>query len=215
MTTVTRFNGLFPWTGAPPFSRDTVLEMLSNRRRRFTLHVLKAHGREPVSVETIVQRVARWEGDLTRGVTERAETAGREATATEKRRVRNALRQFHLPKLVETGFVEYDTDEETVQLTEAAAEADFYVDSLTGGAVPWGVYYLCLSVIGIAVLVIATRTGVLSLLEAVVFLTTALCLSSVAHFYDNYYRMRLGAREVPSEVRQQCPETRQQPSEVR
>jgi hypothetical protein len=33
-----------------------------------------------------------------------------------------------------------------------------------------------------------------------VFFATALLVSSAGHFYDNYYRMRLGAQEQPPEA---------------
>jgi hypothetical protein len=33
-----------------------------------------------------------------------------------------------------------------------------------------------------------------------VFFVTALAVSSVGHFYDNYYRTRLGARDKSAEV---------------
>jgi hypothetical protein len=177
------------------FTRDTTLEVLSNRRRRFAMHYLKRHDGTPVEVSELAERVASWEN-------------GKEArtlTTRERKRVRNALRQFHLPKMAEYGFVEYDSGSGTVRLTEAADDADFYVDSLTGSDVPWGVYYLGLSAVSAAVLV-GLWVGVppldrLSPLLCGACFVAVLSASSVGHFYDNHYRMRLGAREKPPEVK--------------
>lgn len=176
------------------FSRDVMLEVLSNRRRRFTIHYLKQRNGEDVTVSELADRVASWENgkDID------------QLTHRERKRVRNALRQFHLSKLAEHGFVEYDSKRGTVRLTDAASSANFYVDSLTGGDIPWGVYYLGLSTFS-SVGLLALWGGIypVSLLSPYMFsafLVVALAVSSVGHFYDNYYRMRLGARDRPPEV---------------
>lgn len=176
------------------FSRDTTLDVLSNRRRRFTIHFLKQQPRGSADVSELSDRVASWENDK----------AVDELTHSERKRVRNALQQFHLPKMVEEGFVEYERDAGLVELTDRAASANFYVDSLTGGDVPWGVYYLGFSLLS-AVCLVGHWLGVppfdgLPLMGYTVFFVTALLASSVGHFYDNYYRMRLGARAEPPEV---------------
>jgi hypothetical protein len=175
------------------FTRDAVLEMLSNQRRRFVIHALKrADG--PVSVSELAECVAGWEYDKPID----------QLDHRERKRVRNALRQFHLPKMAEYGFLEYDAHRGVVSLTERARRQNFYVDSLTGGDVPWGVYYLGFSVVA-AVTMGGVTFGVppfswLSPSMCGVFVVAALLVSSIGHFYDNYYRMRLGARERPAEV---------------
>ena len=175
------------------FSRDAVLEMLSNQRRRFVIHALKrADG--PMSVSDLAERVASWEYDK----------PVEQLDHRERKRVRNALRQFHLSKMAEYGFIDFDARRGTVSLSAEAERANFYVDSLTGGDIPWGVYYLGFSVVAL-VAVTGTSMGVppfswVSPGVCGVFLTVALLVSSVGHCYDNYYRMRLGAREKPAEV---------------
>lgn len=171
-----------------------MLEVLSNQRRRFTIHYLKQRNGDHVSVSELADQVASWEYDKEID----------ELTHQERKRVRNALRQFHLPKMDNHEFIEYDSQRGGVTLTEAASNANFYVDSLTGGDIPWGVYYLGLSVVSVAY-VIGFWMEVypftfLSPLMYNVFLVSALTVSSIGHSYDNYYRMRLGAREKPSEI---------------
>lgn len=183
-------------TGPTAFSRDAVLEMLSNQRRRFVIHALKRANGE-LSVSELAEQVASWEYDKP---VERLDHR-------ERKRVRNALRQFHLSKMAEYGFIEYDANRGLVSLSEAADRANFYVDSLTGGDVPWGVYYLALSVLA-ALLMGGVYFGLppfswVSPVGYGVFLVGTLLVSAVGHCYDNYYRMRLGAREEPAEVRKE------------
>lgn len=179
--------------GDETFSRDTMLEVLSNQRRRFVIHHLKQQ-EEPVTVSALAEQVASWEygkpvSDLSH---------------QEKKRVRNALRQFHLSKMDEYGFIEFDPDDGTAALTDAASSTNFYVDSLTDGDIPWGVYYLILSAFGIASIIglwlAIPPFTILSPFGYAVSIVIALTISSIGHFYDNYYRMRLGARAKPAEV---------------
>ena len=179
------------------FTRDDVFEVLSNQRRRYAIHYLKRRNGDPVAVSELTDWVASWE-------------YGKEIEALnhrERKRVRNALRQFHLPKMAEYGFVEYDSRRGVIELTEAASDANFYVDSLTGRDIPWSAYYLGLSAVGVVCLV-GIWAGVypfslVSPLHFGVFLVTALSVSAAGHLYDNYCRMRLGARSRPPEVEEE------------
>jgi predicted house-cleaning noncanonical NTP pyrophosphatase (MazG superfamily) len=176
------------------FTRDETLEVLSNQRRRFVVHHLKQRDGEAVGVSDLAERVASWENDK----------PIEELTHKERKRVRNALRQFHLPKMDDYRFIEYDSRRGTVELSDAAANTNFYVDSLSGGGIAWGVYYLGLSALSAVSLVglwfEVFPFSLLSPLTWGLFFVTALVASSVGHFYDNYYRMRLGTRDRPTEV---------------
>jgi hypothetical protein len=176
------------------FSRDEMLDVLSNQRRRFAIHYLKRHEGDRVAVSELADRVASWENG------KRVD----DLSYQERKRVRNALRQFHLPKMDEHGFIDYDSQRNTLALTETASSTNFYLDSLTGGDVPWGVYYLGFSLLSAVCLVgIGANLPFFARLPPLVFgvfFVTVLVASSVGHLYDNYYRMRLGAREAPPEV---------------
>lgn len=181
-------------SGAQEFSRDAMLEVLSNQRRRFTIHYLKQQNGDHITVSELADRVASWENDKEID----------ELTHRERKRVRNALRQFHLPKMDDYGFIEYNSRRGTVTLTEAVANANFYIDSLTGSKIPWGLYYIGLSTLSVVCL-LGLGLGVypftlLSPFTYAVFFVTALFVSSLGHVYDNYFRMRLGARDKPPEV---------------
>ncbi|HKL28378.1 MAG TPA: hypothetical protein VJ898_03825 [Natrialbaceae archaeon] len=176
------------------FTRDETLEVLSNQRRRFVIHYLKQRDGEATDVSDLAERVASWENDK----------PIEKLTHKERKRVRNALRQFHLPKMDDYRFIEYDSRRGTVELSDAAANTNFYVDSLSGGGIAWGVYYLGFSALSAVSLVgLWFEVFPFSLVPPLtwgLFFVTALVVSSVGHFYDNYYRMRLGTRDRPTEV---------------
>jgi len=187
-------NGASTTADAQELSQDELLKMLSNQRRRFAIHYLKQQDHAELTVTELAEQVAGWEN-------------GKEIealTQKERKRVRSALRQFHLPKMADSDLIEYDTTQGTVSLTEATRNANFYVDSLTGREIPWGMYYMGFSAVS-AVCLVGLWIGFypLTLLSPRmygVFFVTALAVSSLGHFYDNYYRMRLGARDKPLEV---------------
>ncbi|MFO7833657.1 MAG: hypothetical protein R6V31_06285 [Halohasta sp.] len=177
-----------------PLSQDELLTMLSNQRRRFAIHYLKQQSHAELTVTELAEQVAGWEN-------------GKEIdqlTPNERKRVRSALRQFHLPKMADSGLINYDTARGMVSLTETTKNANFYVDSLTGREIPWGIYYLGFASVS-AVCLVGLWIGLapFTLLAPRVygvFFVTALAVSSLGHCYDNYYRMRLGARDTPLEV---------------
>lgn len=181
-------------TGGQEFSCDQMLEVLSNQRRRFAIHALKQHEGKSITVSELAEHVASWENGK----------PIEQLTYRERKRVRNAIRQFHLPKMDNYGFIEYDAQRGTVTLTEAATSTDFYIDSLTGNEIPWSTYYLGISALStISFLGIWAELFPFSILSPFlwgVFFVTVLTVSSLWHCYDNYYRMRLGTQGKPLEV---------------
>lgn len=175
-------------------SRDVVLDVLSNQRRRYVVHYLKQYSDESTKLGDLAERIASWEQDKPVA----------ELDYKERKRVKNALQQFHLPKMEELGFVDFDGREGVVELSREATQQDFYVDVLPKRDIPWGLYYLGLSGIGVLIvlgmLLSVPPFTLLSPATWGAFFVTALSVSSIGHFYDNYYRMRLGAREAPPEV---------------
>ena len=175
------------------FSWEESLEVLSNQRRRFVLHYLKQY-RDPTDLNVLATQVASWE----------TEQSTDDVTATERKRVQNALQQHHLPKMEERGFIEYEPDQREVRLTDDASQCEFVVDILPRRGITWAEYYLGmvgLAVIGLAGLFlgIAPFTG-LSPFHWGTFVVTAFSISAAVHAYDARYRMRIGAREQPLEV---------------
>lgn len=97
--------------GPGALSRDDVFEILGNSRRRRMLRYLDSAD-APVSVRELVTDVAAHEEGTT------PDTLSQD----HYKRVHVASLQTHLPKLDSVGVIDYDRDERTVALTDAAAE---------------------------------------------------------------------------------------------
>jgi hypothetical protein len=177
------------------FSHDAVLKVLSNQRRRFVLHFLKRRGRRSVEVADLAGQIAGWENEKPPDL----------LSYKERKRVQNALHQFHLPKLDDHGLIEYDSQRKTVTLTDAAADQDFYIDVVPKRDIPWSLYYLGYALLSGLVLVGGwAEVWPVTLLETElwgVFFVTIILFSSLVHVHDSKRNMRLGARETPPEVK--------------
>lgn len=174
-------------------STDEVFEVLSNQRRRFTLHYLK-HRNERVELGELSERVASWEN----------ETALDEVDSAERKRVYTSLQSHHLPKMAERGVVEYDERAGEIELDASAANLDVYLEVVEGKDVPWSQYYLGLGAVN-AALVAAAAVGVwpfgtLSAVALAAFVVTTLVVSAAVHVYHDSSQ-RLGEQERPPEVR--------------
>jgi len=174
-------------------SEETVFDVLSNRRRRFTIHALKrADG--AMQVKRISERVAAWEHGI-----------DPEAVDYEQRRnVHSTLKRTHLPMLEDNGVIEYDAEANIVEPTAALNDLDIYVEVLQGREIPWSQYYLGLAGLAGAAL-LAVEVGVpgftaLGPLSVAVFTVTAFLVSSLAHYYYGEHG-RLGSEKKPPELR--------------
>lgn len=85
-------------------SQDLIFDLLSNPRRRFILYYLRIES-GPVKLPDLAKEIAAWEYD----------TPIDELTDQEQKRAYVSLYQTHVPKLVEAGLVDYDTDDKTLQ----------------------------------------------------------------------------------------------------
>ena len=119
--------------------KDELYDLLSNHSRRYVIHFCK-EADEPVSLSDLAEKVAAREQDKSVA----------ELTSAERKRVYTSLQQTHLDRLADAGMVEYNGDQ--IELTENAAELDVYLDVVPEGSIPWGVYYLGLSVLSAVVL---------------------------------------------------------------
>lgn len=116
-------------------STNEAYDILSDRRRRYTIHHLKQAGK-PVSVRELAEQVAAWENDKP---IERLD-------AQERKRVYVSLYQSHLQTLDKKDIVEYDDEESVVTLTDSVEKADLYVEVVSDSNIPWGFFYFGLTV---------------------------------------------------------------------
>lgn len=144
-------------------TKDDVLDLLSNSRRRYVIYFLE-----------------QWDGsatlnDLAYAIASR-ETGIPEASLSEddKRRVYISLYQTHLPKLDLYGLVDYDKEERTVTLAALAADLGDYFFPERRNARWWMLYYLALASLSL----LASAAGALSVIDttAVVSVGTAVAL---------------------------------------
>ena len=167
--------------------KGKIFHLLSNQRRRYTIHYCKRED-EPVTLGDLAEHVAAWERDK----------EVEELTSAERKRVYTSLQQSHLPTLERANIIEFD--DRTIELTDEAAELEVYLDIVPGDSIPWGVYYLGLTVIGSVVMgglwleVIPTEAVPELGWATLVFALFA--VSAVVHVVQNR-RMRLGEMEKP------------------
>jgi hypothetical protein len=124
---------------------DQTFETLSNSRRREALRYLRTHKDDvPTLIRDLAEHIAAWENDI----------PPVEVTYKQRKRVYTSLYQSHLPRLHQYGFIEYDADRGTIELTPQAEELDIYLEVVPDGYLPWSDVYLGTS-IAVATLVVA------------------------------------------------------------
>lgn len=130
-------------------STDRIFHLLQNERRRATLRYLQDTD-GVVDMRDIVEHVAAEEYD----------TDVRSLSSTERQRVYIALYQSHLPKLADSGVIEYDQSRGHVERTALADALDPYLTDQSGQSEvditedrqPWTGYYLGASFGGLVLL---------------------------------------------------------------
>ncbi|WP_324663586.1 DUF7344 domain-containing protein [Haloarcula sediminis] len=179
-------------SGQDKLSRDDAFEMLSNRRRRFILHYLQDED-AAATLSDLAEQVAAWEN----------ETDIANISASERKTVYTSLQQFHLPKMDETGIIEFDQRAGEVSITDAAQDLDIYLEVVDTYDIPWSFYYIGFSAIGTILVTLSwldiAPFAAIPYVGWTVFLLAALLVSSVSH-YVLTRRNRLGTGESPPEV---------------
>jgi len=171
-------------------SQDVVFDLLSSPRRRYVLYLLRETD-EPVELTTLAERVAAWEND----------TVVDQITEQERKRVYVSLYQTHIPRLAETGAVEYDKDSGLVSLAADSREIDTYLEQAEDG-LRWEWIYLLLAsasavVLALRLLEVGLFAGLSESLITVVVIV-AFAVTAGAH---TLYRLR-SRDSIPSELRE-------------
>ncbi|SEH39643.1 hypothetical protein SAMN05192561_101529 [Halopenitus malekzadehii] len=179
--------------GDDRLTQDDVYDVLSNKRRRYAIHYLKQVD-ERVDVRDLAEQVAAWENDK----------PVEALTAQERKRVYISLYQGHLSSMDDRGLVAYDEDRGTVALRDAVRNADIHLEVVDPRDIPWGQFYLGLSVanallIGLAWLDVGLFTEVGDLQIAAVTVASVAVSATVQTFRDD--RIRLGDAGPPPELR--------------
>ncbi|ELZ47782.1 hypothetical protein C463_02161 [Halorubrum californiense DSM 19288] len=170
-----------------PPEKNELYDLLSNHRRRYVIHFCK-QADEPLTLSDLAEMVAAREQDKSVS----------ELTSAERKRVYTSLQQTHLDRLADAGMIDYDRDE--IELTDEAKSLDVYLDVVPEGSIPWGVYYLGLSLLSVVVLggvwIGFVPTGSVPALGWAAIVVAVFLASSVAQVVQNR-RYRLGDVEEP------------------
>lgn len=97
-------------------AKDTLFELLSSPRRRFILYYLHEVSGE-TTLQDLADEVGAWEYDK----------AVEDLTRQESKRVYVSLYQTHIPKLANSGIIEYDSDSGDIKLTDNVNEFGPYL----------------------------------------------------------------------------------------
>jgi DNA-binding transcriptional ArsR family regulator len=157
--------------------KDRTFETLSNPRRRQALRYLRTREDDgPVSIRELAEQIAAWENDV----------PPVEVTYKQRKRVYTSLYQSHLPRLHKYGFIEYDADRGTIELTPQAESLDVYLEVVPAGNLPWSDVYLGTSIL-VAALVATLYLAPIPLVtgwHALVFSTVLFAVISLVHSYQ-------------------------------
>jgi len=166
-------------------TRDRIFDILSSPRRRYVLYFLRTEP-NPIQLTDLAEHVAAWEND----------TTVEELSTQQRKRVYVSLYQTHLPKLAESGLVNYDDESGEVSIAPKATE----IDPLLGdqdSQPAWYIYYFGLAVLS-TLLIVASIAG-LGISQGVLSLVIVggfVALTSVHVFY------RWRNRSPPAEFRE-------------
>lgn len=92
---------------------DTAMDLLADKRRRAALQYLAETGGDATLTELAVEIAAQEAGAEPNAISDHGDVSSRD-----RRSVRISLHHTHVPKLTSAGVVDYDTETETVTLTD-------------------------------------------------------------------------------------------------
>ena len=157
-------------------SKGEIFDVLQNERRRYTLQYLREND-GPVQLGDLASHVAAQEYDC----------PNTEVTSAQRKRVYTTLQQSHLPRMHESGIIDYDDENGTISQTAHTEELTVYLEIVPGGEFPWREYYLSLGAVSMAIVTILW-VGVYPFtaippLVWTTLITVVLCLSAGYHTY--------------------------------
>lgn len=171
-------------------SRDELFDILGHERRRCMIQFFHQNQGE-VALDDLVEHVAAWENNKPlHGV-----------TSAERKRVRTALQQSHLPKMEAMEVVKFHSSSDTIELTDSFTQLNIYLQ-VVGGTLPYSLLYLALSVFSAGLIAgLWLELPLLAVIPSVgwgAFIVTLFGLTSGIHLYDTR-RMEL-VPDFPTDI---------------
>lgn len=170
-------------------NRDEVFEILKSQRRRMVLYYLRRNG-DPVTMPELVEQIAAWENDVEID----------EISSQQRKRTYVSLYQTHLPKLADTGLIEYEGDDEDITLTDRAMEIDAFLTPKQTTTYPWRRYYLVLVVLIGALLSVGVFSTQILDSSVLLWISLGIVLGYVMTLAVEYWDHRKERAEIPAEL---------------
>ncbi len=162
-----------------------MFDLLSSPRRRMVLYYLREHGGSATITE-LAERIAAMEND----------TDVESLTRQQQKRVYVSLYQTHVPKMADSGIIDYDQDSGEVALTSQARDIDSYLTPSVANDYPWHFHYLLLAAAGVVLFLLdfvgAPLVGEIPTLVLGGLVVVAFAVSGVVQYlYWRRHRRRL------------------------
>lgn len=174
-------------------SRDDLFEVLSNRRRRYVLHYLCRREGEAVELSDLVTQVAAWEHGTDPG----------QLSYDDRKSVHISLYQHHVPKMDETGIVDYDQRGGVVELRVDPVEIAGFLRTFERTGIRWERYFPALSVVVAPVVLLGAADAIPGPVPGIAWAAlgvAALVASSLAFLYDVRERSSIESDAPPPET---------------
>lgn len=179
--------------GTPSSTREEVFDILSNQRRRHTLHYLSQRGGKPVDLRELSRQLSAWENDVSPD----------EITHRDRKSTYTALRQNHLPKMDAAGVVNWDPNRGYIEPAEEFEEAELYLEYVPAREIPRSNFYLGLSALSagflLAVSVGLPPFGMVPEMVAAFMVVTVFAVSAAIDAYYDTNR-QLGSDGPPPDL---------------
>lgn len=156
-------------------TKDEVFEVLSSSRRRRILYHLHRRG-GTADLRTLARDTA-------------IDETGESFDDDDVKRFYISLYQTHVPRLEEAGVVEYDSDKQSVTLTDRVEIIARILNHDDGSDRQWALYYAALALLG-AFLTVGQLIGVMPPVTSLLFVGSVLGLA----LYQ-YYEVSMKAKE--------------------
>lgn len=156
----------------PALGPDRIFEVLKNQRRRRTLQYLIERD-NPVTIGALAEHIAALENDTTESA----------LTSRERKRVYVGLYQCHLPKMDDTGAVEFNKARGTISLGPTFQQFKPYLNLDVDDSDVWARYYLLLTGASGVIFGVNTLTVGVSSAQLLVGVLLGFVVLSTAHLY--------------------------------
>ena len=174
-----------PMYRSPTLDETEIHKVLSNGRRR---QVLQHLGKTP-------GRINVWE--LSRSIAE-AETNASPPPEDLHKSVYSSLHQTHLPKLQEMGIVEYDQEENAIELREGARDVRVYMEVVSKYGVTWAEFYQLLGTLSLFTVIAALAdVPVISNIDPLLLASFFLTIVGASTAYQLWTNRWAILRQVP------------------